>query len=68
MESSQSAKKIIKDIKQRTLRKFAQEGKIQIVLEGLRGEDSIVASWWSGEFYRSKINLSHYIRCIFFIT
>ena len=34
---------IIRDIKRRTRRKFSSEEKIRVVLEGLRGEESIAA-------------------------
>ena len=37
----QSAEAAIKDIRRRTRRKFSSEEKIRIVLEGLRGEQSI---------------------------
>ena len=33
--------KIVKDIRRKTRRKFSSEEKIRIVLDGLRGEDSI---------------------------
>lgn len=36
-----TAEKIVKEIKRRTRRKFTAEEKIKIVLEGLRGEDTI---------------------------
>ncbi len=36
-----SAEKIVKDIRRETRRHFSAEEKIRIVLEGLRGEDSI---------------------------
>ena len=42
-KSTKSTQHIIKDIKRQTSRKFSSEEKIQIVLEGLRGEDSIAA-------------------------
>jgi transposase len=35
------AEKVVKDIRRATRRKFSAEEKIRIVLEGLRGEDSI---------------------------
>jgi len=38
-----SASELVKEIKRRTKRKFSAEEKIKIVLEGLRGEDSIAA-------------------------
>jgi len=36
-----SAEKVVKDIRRATRRQFSAEEKIRIVLEGLRGEDSI---------------------------
>jgi transposase len=42
-EKKKSAEKVIKEIKRNTRRKFSAEEKIRIVLEGLRGEDSIAA-------------------------
>ena len=36
-----SAETVVKDIRRATRRKFSAEEKIRIVLEGLRGEDSI---------------------------
>ena len=38
---SRSAEKTVRDIRRATRRKFSSEEKIRIVLEGLRGEDSI---------------------------
>ena len=38
-----SATEVVKEIKRRTRRVFTAEEKIKIVLEGLRGEDSIAA-------------------------
>jgi transposase len=37
----ESAEKIVKDIRRMTRRKFSAAEKIRIVLEGLRGEESI---------------------------
>jgi transposase len=37
----ESAEKVVKDIRRATRRHFSAEDKIRIVLEGLRGEDSI---------------------------
>jgi transposase len=37
----QSATQVVKEIKRRTRRKFTAEEKIKIVLEGMRGEDTI---------------------------
>jgi len=39
----QSATQVVKEIKRRTRRTFTAEEKIKIVLEGLRGEDTIAA-------------------------
>jgi len=36
-----SAEKVVKDIRRKTRRQFSAEDKIRIVLEGLRGEESI---------------------------
>lgn len=39
--SKRSTDKVIKDIRRKTRRHFSAEDKIRIVLEGLRGDDSI---------------------------
>ncbi len=36
-----SAEQVVRDIRRETHRKYSAEEKIRIVLEGLRGEDSI---------------------------
>lgn len=41
MKQKQSVTSMVKEIKRRTRRVFSSEEKIKIVLEGLRGEDSI---------------------------
>ena len=41
MKEKQSVTSMVKEIKRRTRRVFSSEEKISIVLEGLRGEDSI---------------------------
>ena len=41
MAKRESAEKAIKDIRRKTRRRFSAEEKIRIVMEGLRGEDSI---------------------------
>jgi len=41
MENKQNADSFIKEIKRKTRRSFSTEEKIKIVIEGLRGEDSI---------------------------
>ena len=42
-KKKKSAEGIIKEIKSNTRRKFSSEEKIRIVLEGMRGEESIAA-------------------------
>jgi len=41
MTKKQSAEKTVRDIRRATRRKYSAEEKIRIVLEGLRGEDSV---------------------------
>jgi transposase len=41
LDDQGAVEKAIRDIKRRTRRKFGPEDKIRIVLQGLRGEDSI---------------------------
>jgi len=41
MAKGESAEKRIKDIRRKTRRKFSAEEKIRIVIEGLRGEESV---------------------------
>ncbi len=43
MTQKDSAEKAVRDIRRKTRRKFSAEEKIRIVLEGLRGEESIAA-------------------------
>ena len=43
MGKGESAEKAVRDIQRRTRRRFSAEEKIRIVLEGLRGEESIAA-------------------------
>ncbi len=40
-QAPQSAEEIVRDIRRATRRQFSAEGEDPIVLEGLRGEDSI---------------------------
>lgn len=40
-KSKQPAEQVVKDIRRRTRRHFSAEDKIRIVLEGLRGDDSV---------------------------
>ena len=41
MSDKRSVEKTVRDIRRRTRKKYSAEEKIRIVLEGLRGEDSI---------------------------
>ena len=43
MKVKESAESVVKDIRRRTRKKYSAEEKIRIVLEGLRGEESISA-------------------------
>ena len=43
MSSKEPAEKLVRDIRRKTRRKHSTEEKIRIVLEGLRGEESIAA-------------------------
>ena len=43
MNKKNSSESIVRDIKRKTRKKYSSEEKIQIVLEGLRGEDNIAA-------------------------
>tara|TARA_B100000315_G_C14315856_1_gene468528 strand:- start:220 stop:567 length:348 start_codon:yes stop_codon:yes gene_type:complete len=43
MTNHKSSESIVRDIKRKTRKKYSSEEKIQIVLEGLKGEDSIAA-------------------------
>ena len=40
-KTKQSTKSVVREIKRKTRRKFNSEEKIRIILEGLKGEDSI---------------------------
>ena len=41
MSQTKSAERVVRDIRRKTRRRFSAEEKIRIVLEGLRGEESI---------------------------
>ena len=43
MASKEPTEKVARDIRRRTRRRYSSEEKIRIVLEGLRGEESIAA-------------------------
>ncbi len=55
--SMSNTEKAVKDIRRRTRRKFSAEEKIRIVLDGLRGEDSIAELC-----RREGINTNQYYR------
>ena len=42
-KTSQNPESVVREIKRKTRRKFNSEEKIRIILEGLKGEDSIAA-------------------------
>ena len=48
MSQAKSAEKVVQEIRRKTRRQFSAEEKIRIVLEGLRGEESIAASVLTG--------------------
>ena len=41
MDKKVSSESVVKDIRRRTRKKYSSEEKIRIVIDGLRGEDSI---------------------------
>jgi transposase len=41
MDKKVSGEAVVKDIRRRTRKKYSSEEKIRIVIDGLRGEDSI---------------------------
>ena len=43
MKSKSKSESTVRDIRRRTRKKYSAEEKIRIVLDGLRGEDSIAA-------------------------
>ena len=43
MANKESAEKAVRDIRRNTRRRFSAEEKIRIVIEGLRGEESIAS-------------------------
>jgi transposase len=42
-KANRSSESVVREIKRKTRRKFNSEGRIRIILEGLKGEDSIAA-------------------------
>ena len=57
MSKAKSAEKVVQDIRRKTRRRFSAEEKIRIVLEGLRGEESI-----AGLCRREGLNPNLYYR------
>ena len=43
-KTSKNPESVVREIKRKTRRKFNSEEKIRIILEGLKGEDSIAAT------------------------
>jgi transposase len=43
MSKKETAEKAVRDIRRKTRRRFSAEEKIRIVIEGLRGEESITS-------------------------
>ena len=43
MEKKASAEKAVREIRRKTRRRFSAEEKIRIVIEGLRGEESVAS-------------------------
>ncbi len=43
MRKKSSSEKLVRDIKRHTRKQYSSEDKIRIVLDGLRGEDSVAA-------------------------
>ena len=70
MSQTKSAERVVRDIRRKTRRRFSAEEKIRIVLEGLRGEESIAALCrreglnpnlyyrWSKEFLEASKRIS----------
>ena len=52
MSQAKSAERVVRDIRRKTRRRFSAEEKIRIVLEGLRGEESIKAHLLTLPSYR----------------
>ena len=55
MSKKAPAEKAVRDIRRKTRRKHSTEEKIRIVLEGLRGEESIANScFWSDDLFQAS--------------
>ena len=57
MDKKVSSESVFKDIRRRTRKKYSSEEKIRIVIDGLRGEDSILQSVPSRKYSRQHILL-----------
>ena len=55
MAKAGSTEKVVREIRRHTRRRFSAEEKIRIVLEGLRGEESIAALCRRGCLRRSLL-------------
>ncbi len=55
MSPKPDVEKRIKDIRRKTRRKYSAEDKIRIVLEGLRGEDTIAELFAERVLHRTSI-------------
>ena len=55
MSKKARAEKVVRDIRRKTRRKHSTEEKIRIVLEGLRGEESIANSYfWPDDLFQAS--------------
>ncbi|MER3317138.1 MAG: hypothetical protein RIB79_02480 [Allomuricauda sp.] len=61
MTKKKNTESIVKDIKRKTRRKFSAEEKIRIVLEGLKGEESVSNCLAISFFIFLKLLLLHRI-------
>jgi len=60
MTKKRSSEKTVRDIRRATRRHYSAEEKIRIVLEGLRGEDSI-AEYFPGPIFAPRKVRSNYM-------
>ena len=77
-KASKNPESVVRKIKRKTRRKFNSEEKIRIILEGLKGEDSLVAAGNSNlkkdvfiqfsrvsKLYQSRPPPAGVVRCVF---
>ena len=50
MNTSDTAEKVVRDIRRKTRKQYSAEEKIRIVVDGLRGEESIAGLCWREGF------------------